>query len=530
MDRIRYYLSVFRYRLRWFLLVAIPVAVLSFYYAVTLPPSYGSGMLLMVEAPPQIPDGMAVTTVSTPAVEQMHRLQRTILSNQNLTAAAERLGVFADSPNMTPNEIATAMRMRTGVETESGRDMATLVRVYFSAPTAEMATGVMREYLRLLLEGNTSFRTERASETLSFFEQEVTRLSTELATQSDRLVSFKSANSDALPDDLQFRLTQQVLLQERLTNLENELTTLKAQRERLVEIYKATGQVEGAVANAGATPEQRQLETLHRQLDEARVVFSPENPRVKSLETRIAQLETVVRRQIEQTGGTGGTGAVSSGELMLDIQLTETDARITSLTQERDRADQRLTAISDSIAQTPVNASRLEDLTRDYNNVREQYDSAVASLSHARTGERMEELSRGQAITVLEPPTEPLYPSKPRRPVIAIGGTLAGIAMGLALVALLEFLNGSARRPEDLVSRLGIRPLATLPYLSPEQAATPRGNGLMAASLVFALAVSAVLAAVHNFYMPLDTLVSQVMPAPGPAQPGAAGTVAAPGS
>ena len=49
--------------------------------------------------------------------------------------------------------------------------------------------------------------------------------------------------------------------------------------------------------------------------------------------------------------------------------------------------------------------------------------------------------------------------------LIAGGGTAFGIMAGIALVVLIELLNRTARRPEDIVKRIGVRPLATLPYM-----------------------------------------------------------------
>jgi hypothetical protein len=58
--------------------------------------------------------------------------------------------------------------------------------------------------------------------------------------------------------------------------------------------------------------------------------------------------------------------------------------------------------LEDAIARTPLNAITLQGLERDYENIRVQYDSAVARLAQASTGERIELTSRGQRITLIE--------------------------------------------------------------------------------------------------------------------------------
>ena len=48
--------------------------------------------------------------------------------------------------------------------------------------------------------------------------------------------------------------------------------------------------------------------------------------------------------------------------------------------------------------------------------------------------------------------------------MIAGGGVAFGVGLGAALVLLLELLNRKVRRPEDLISKLEVWPIATIPY------------------------------------------------------------------
>ena len=70
---------------------------------------------------------------------------------------------------------------------------------------------------------------------------------------------------------------------------------------------------------------------------------------------------------------------------------------------------------------------------------------------------------------MVEPAVVPTSTAKPKRKVIAAAGVLAGLAAGMALVVLLEWLNRSIERPVDLVRTLGITPLATIPYFRTRQ-------------------------------------------------------------
>lgn len=501
-STLKFYWSIFLRRSPYFLIVAILVASVSVIVARSLPPVYESQMRLIVESP-RIPSELAASTVRTPAEEQLQIIEQRLLTRANLLRVANELKVFDDQPRMLPDQIVRNMRARTSIRSSAGRNEAALMTLTFEATSGEKAAGVLNQFLTMIQQEDVESRTVRAGQTLEFFEQEVSRLSEELATRSARILEFKSDNIDALPESLDYRLNQQTLLQQSLNSLDRELTSLDEQRNRLIQIFESTGQVSGA-AGAAQTPEQRQLEALKSQLNEALAVYSPENPRVKMLEARIEQLEKTVGAQAASDEPTEGTG-----NSLLDVQLAEIAARRSVLEQQRDDTEKQLGTLSETISKTPTNAIQLDELELDYENVQRQYNIAVDRLSQASTGERIEVMARGQRISVIEPPAVPNQPSKPNRTVIAAGGGIFGIILGLALVVLLEVLNRSVRRPEELVNKLGITPLATIPDYG-----TPGGSrrwGRIVLLVAVLILIPIAMYVIHEYYQPLDVIVQRVM-------------------
>lgn len=505
MADLKYYLSIFLRRLPYFLPVALVIAAVSVIVAVALPPAYVSQMQLIVESS-QIPGELAAPTASTPAQEQLQIVEQRLLTRTNLLDIANRLKVLGDQDELTPDEIVQAMRARTIIETNSGRDEASLMLVSFEAGSGEKAAAVLNEYLTLIQQEDIESRTGRAGQTLEFFEQEVTRLSAELAEKSANILAFKTANSEALPDSLDYRLGQQSQLQERLGQLERDIFNLASQRLRMVEVFKTTGQVEASRVEA-LTPEQLQLETLRAELSDALAVYSAENPRVKVLQARISQVEQIVLAQPV----TAPEDVIETGNSMLDFQLTEIDTRLESLKEEKTTVGGDLTKIEATIKRTPENAIRLDELTLNYENIQLQYNSAVDRLAKASAGERIEAMSRGQKISVIEPPATPNQPTKPNRLLIAGGGSAFGILAGLGLVVLLEILNRSIRRPEDLVRALGVSPIATIPYVQTRGEVFARRGRKLILTMLILVGVPAIVYAVHTFYQPLDLIAEQIM-------------------
>lgn len=504
MANARYYLSIFMRRLPYFMIVAAVISVASVILAIALPPSYVSQMQLLVEAP-QIAESTAPVPANA-SWELLRVTQQRLLTRANLLDIATRLKVLNGQDKMNPDEIVDAMLARTDVEILSGKNDPPLMTISFQAGTAINAAGVLNEYLTLIQQTDVGARTERATVTLEFFQQEVARLNQALAAKSAAISSFKTSNIDALPDSLQFRLTKQSDMQERLAQFDRDLMSLKNQRELLVNLFNTTGQVATARIEA-QTPEQVQLEALRGQLNDALAVLSPENPRVKVLKARIAQIEDVVRAQPKPLT----EARPETGNAMLDLQLAELDTRITDLASQKSLVQDEFAKLTASIEKTPVNTVKLDELTLDYQNIQLQYNGAVDRLAKASTGERIEFMARGQRIAVVEPPGIPNEPAKPKRLLIAAGGSFFGILAGIGLVVLLEVLNRSIRRPEDMIRTLGISPIATLPYIQTRKEAVLRRGRKLLIALLILVGVTAALYAVHTYYQPLDLIAERIM-------------------
>ncbi len=513
-----FYLTLFLRRLHWFLLILVTGAAVGITLARELPTLYRAEALLVVESE-QIPDELAASTVQTQATEQLQIIRQRILSRGTLLEMANRLQIYAGQSlpgrpfgTMNADEIVEDLRERIGIVTTGGPvargpAQAILVRVGFEAPTAALSAAVANDVVTLILQEDVALRTGVARQTLEFFEQEVVRLEQILASRNATILEFKEKNRDALNDSLEFRRSQMIALQERLVLTSREEADLRDRRARLVRLYDATGAVDGGVPVQNQTPEQRQLQTLRDQMSALQVVLSPENPKVKLLAAQITALEGVVATRAAGGGDVDASGAAMSA---YDIQLADIDGQLESMAGLPAEIKAQQAVLEASINATPANALALDTLLRDYENVRAQYDDAVAKRARAQTGDVIEALSKGQRISVIEQAVAPREPTSPNRPLIAAAGVGGGFTLGLVLVALLEFLRKGIRRPVELTSRLGIAPFATLPFI--DTLAEMRRRRLRRVTLVLLLAVGLPAAAwaVNTYFMPLDQMIEWV--------------------
>ncbi len=506
MGPVRYYSSIFLRRFQYFLVVATIVSAVSVTVAMILPPTYVSQMRLIVESP-QIPGSLAASTVTTPAFEQLQIVEQRLLTRPVLLDISRKFQVLADQEDASPDQIVDELRAKTDVRIVAGRNQANLMTITFEGRTGQIAAGVLNEYLTEIQKLDVTYRKERASDTLEFFEQEVERLSDELDKRSARILQFQQENSAALPASLQFRMAQQASLQTNLQQTDQQVFSLRDQREKLLEIYSTTGQIT-PVGQQPQTQAQQQLSQLRNQLDNQLGIYSESSPQIKILRARINRLEEVVAAEQTTTAASSGQ---QTGNTTLDLQLAQLDSQIATLEDQRVVTEENLKKVTLTIDQTPANAITLAELQRDHSNIQAQYNSAVSRLASASTGERIEVTSQGQRISVIEHPAVPSSPTKPNRLMIAGGGTMFGIALGLGLVVLLELLNKAARRPEDLINKLDVWPIATIPYVRSKSEVMIQRATWVSIILAILVSVSAGVWAVHTYYLPLDLITERVI-------------------
>ena len=138
----------------------------------------------MLVEPQQIPDELAATTVPVNPYEQAQIIEQRLMTRANLSALADRIGLYADQPGddrRTRSSATSASASSSSASSPTSPAMpgipgATIIGVAFEAPTAEFALKGANELVNLVLQENVRLRTDRAGDTLQFFQAEVERL------------------------------------------------------------------------------------------------------------------------------------------------------------------------------------------------------------------------------------------------------------------------------------------------------------------------------------------------------------------
>ena len=119
-------------------------------------------------------------------------------------------------------------------------------------------------------------------------------------------------------------------------------------------------------------------------------------------------------------------------------------------------------------------------------------------------GEKLEEDQRSERFEVIEQPVIPQEPIRPDRlKFMAFCIFLAGAASG-GLVLSLETVDASIRSASHLMSATKRRPVASIPYMPDPRRRKKITQGMIILCVIFVIMIAAGLAAIHNYFMPLD--------------------------
>ena len=504
-----YYFAILKRHLRAAIVIATAVIGIGLPIVYLSPTVYRATSKILIESP-QIPEGLAKSTVPLTGIDQIQIIEQQMLTSSNLLELARRFRIFANRPDMSEADIVDAMRAKTSftqipfLSTSAGG--ATAFAVAFDAHDGKLAADVSSEIANQILAENVRIRTGLANDTLQFFQQDEARLSAALSKLEAEILVFKTKNKDALPDSLDFHRSEQATQQERLLQLQREEAALRDRRTTLVETFQNTG-----VAPAPGklpTSEEQVLAALRKSLVEQQLVYSEQSATIKSLRAQIAALEAQIKSQ-EQTGQhDAATGKKAPSEF--DIQLAEIDGRLSYITVERAAIQDGLAKVTASILATPANAVTLNVLERNYQNIQQQYNAVTAKLAEASTGEQIELRSKGVKFSIIELADPPQKPLTSKRYAFAGGIVFAGIALGLAFIVLRELLTGGVRRALDIERKLQITPFVTIPYIYTRSEVRWKWMAFAATMLVTALVIPAAITTFHFKMMPIDLMLNKL--------------------
>ena len=137
--------------------------------------------------------------------------------------------------------------------------------------------------------------------------------------------------------------------------------------------------------------------------------------------------------------------------------------------REKATEGQRLTKVAAGYQQrveaVPTRESEMAELTRDYTTLQAAYTSLLQKKEDSQIAANLERRQIGEQFKLLDPARLPERPFSPNRQQINNFGLIGGLALGIALVVLIEFRDSSFKTDEEIFDTLALPVLAIVPVM-----------------------------------------------------------------
>jgi capsule polysaccharide export protein KpsE/RkpR len=189
---------------------------------------------------------------------------------------------------------------------------------------------------------------------------------------------------------------------------------------------------------------------------------------VVEINRRIASLRTeIAHESAKPAKGTVAPNHFDSPQLQqLKAQLGAVRQSMATAKQEQARIGQQVRNYEARIDASPIVEEQYKQITRDHETALQFYNNLLTKMNESSMATALEQRQEGEQFRVLDPPNLPDEPTFPNRRIFAAGGLAAGLALGLLLVALLEYRDTSMRNERDVWAFTKLPTLATVSYIN----------------------------------------------------------------
>lgn len=438
--------------------VVIPfvvVTLLAVGFSLTITKTYTSSTLILVESD-KVPQSFMNegTRDAAPSRPRLQTIRQEILSRTRLERILEELNPYPERAGRAPlTAIVEGMRQAIAINVK-GNDSFTLE---YTHRDPKIAQSVTARLATLFIEESSQARKTQVEVTGEFIESQLAEARQKLEEKEKALRQYKESRMGRLPEQTGANLA---ILQRLQLEQQSVSDSLRSARERAMLVERGlSASTGGGAANDPAS----ELAAARSELAALRARYTDEHPDVKAAQSRVARLEKQVGARTQSDQG--------------DAQLEQARAEVRHLEGKLADVDRRIAMFQGRVEETPRTEQELATLTRDYQQLNQNYLDLLRKKMDAQMAERLQDQWKTDNFRILDPAFLPERPVSPNRWLFLWVGMVAGLLAGLAASVVAEMMDPTIKSLREVEALLPFPVLAALPHLD---AAGAAGRGKVA--------------------------------------------------
>jgi polysaccharide chain length determinant protein (PEP-CTERM system associated) len=481
------------------LLIAV-IAGLGHY--LRLPKLYQSTSSLSYEQQQISPARMAPDQGRTRLQDTLATLGEQVTSRNSLERVILQFSLYEEDRQRLP--IEDVIRIMRDNITISPSNRGDVFSVSFQGRDPQQVMRVTNALAALFIEENLKYREERATETSRYTQSELAMAKRVLDEKEQVMRDYKLEYYNEMPEQRASNLarltalnTQSQGIQESIQDLERTKVMLQEQmamHQRLAAATRITGE---ALATGGQSSERapltdgERLHQLQRHLNSLLVRYTDKHPEVRRTQQLIEQLEVQAGREVIAGQQTTAPAASSSSLAVnvemqrLQLQLREIDLNIQQLRNAQARIPAEVIKYERWIETAPIREAEWSALTRDYNELRRNYDHLVSQNLQAQSAEYLERSQKGSSFKIVNSANLPSKPFNPNFLKIIFVAIAAGCVMSFGFVLMLDLVDTSFKDAGEIEDYLGVPVVCGIAYIEMESEIRRRRRLFIASAAFF---------------------------------------------
>ncbi len=449
---------------RWWI-IAIPAIIfpiIGFGITYLVQPQYISRTLVLVEQQ-KVPETYVKAVVTEDLNGRLATMREQILSRSRLQPIIERFNLFANS-NLSMDDRIDLTRKNIGIEPIQSEIARTngLPGFYisFKANDARTAQLVCGEIESLFVNENVNDRAAAAAGTTDFLKGQLADAKAKLDEQNAALAKFQQTYVGKLPGAEASNINMLTTLNTQLDAATQALARAEQDKSYAESILtmQLQNQASQTTDHSGLPPQEEQVELQQLLAQEADLTarYTDDYPDVVSVRRKIKELRQKMAASPPPATATSASSLTapkptdSLGVQQLRAQIRAMDQGIAQKRRDQAAIQSQLHMYQERVASSPAVEEEYKSITRDNQTAQAFYDSLLSKMNDSKMATDLERRQQGEQFRVMDEPNLPESPAFPKRPVFVGGGLGAGLALGLLIVALLEYLDTALRSERDI--------------------------------------------------------------------------------
>ena len=339
-----------------------------------------------------------------------------------------------------------------------------VLEVVHENPDPELAAAVVNKVIEIYIEDDTVSNRAEAAAASQFITEQLPQVEENVSKAEANLRLFKNQNQIAnLEQETSAQIQTIKSLEGDISGVEAELDDVNARYQQLqIKLGMSRDEASAVSALSESVAVQRVLTELQEvkvEIASGQHHFSENAPQIISLREREVELQTLLKKQIQQTLGSQSKVVLSNINILsLGNLKQEQIAELASLGLQREGLREKLASLQKNLTiykQRLENLPSLEkqqkELERKVEAANSTYQTLLSKLQETRVAEN-QNVGNVRIIAEAIIPENPV-PSKQK--LIVAGGAVAGALLGVVFAFLLDLRDNTIKNSKEAEEILG---------------------------------------------------------------------------